>query len=1457
MKYTKLFDNHQEYVSYTASTAFIRPNVSYCILEDEPHCTASDLCQEGHTYELIGNPTYPSSIPATATSFTLSFEYNDIFTTIACQQTITSGSDEVSVTVPENFSESAVTIDGMYDFHGIIITYSLVQEARETPAYENQYLTLEVLTDGTILWRANSGLTKTISYSKNNGETWTQITSSAEGTPIEVLSGDKVLLKGNNEQYATNKDNYSGFYSDTASTATYNVYGNIMSLIGGDNFTGLTSFNNKGFVFKSLFDGSGAVSAENLVLPVMTLTNDCYRGMFANTPSLVKAPALPATTLATNCYWFMLQRTSITKAPDLLVSSIPNGAYGGMFHEAPNVNFIKCLATNISVSGTSNWVLRVASQGTFVKSANMNDWTIGSSGIPTNWVVYDAELIEPTVACDGKRIYLTCSTYESEIYYRLNETGEYVLYTDSIPITADTVIEAYASLDGDTSNIVKETCTYIPSHDYSDDYLTLNVLTGGDILWKSIGTGQEKAISYSKDSGTTWTEITATTSGTPISVVAGDKVLLKGSNASYAKDKSNYSGFDASGDTGMATYNVEGNVMSLIYGDDFVNRTTFSGGTYNFCSLFKASKAMSAENLILPATTLTNYCYRAMFSWATNLEIAPELPATTLATNCYWYMFEATALQKAPDLLAETLVAECYGNMFTACTNLNYVKCMAKDGFSANNCKQNWLANVASSGTFVKNSEVSLETWGRGPSKIPTSWLVYDDVAVDTPSINYDGFDTIEITCDTQGATVYYKLDHEANYHIYTTAITISADTFVETYSSYDGQTSHTVSQTCVYVSDEPLEYSNRDLSKWNYNNSEVTTPYSVNGTDGHSSSYAKGTFTFETNFALKEAQPTYLWFQHADQSASIYIDDVLVEKHWGGYAAFTTDISEYVHSGSNAVKVVLKNNEGNSLAPADGDFNFNATLGNVKLLTSTVLPSASYGYDGCHITSTVSDASATINVRTTIPTGATVICTIDDGNTNIYSASSASTAEEMLFTTTIANPHLWNGTIDPHLYTVTLEIYKDGDLYHRFVRPYGLRYYEYVINDTVKVGTVSDPYTGFLLNGSKYLLRGVCMHDDIDGKANALSDADYATTFATIQELKCNFIRLAHYPHPKEVYDWCDRLGIVVQTEGPCVNKLQSTMPSDYYTHLEGQYTDMVSQHFNHPCILFWGLSNETSTDDKAFAKDKINGYVSLIKAIDSERWIGYVLNQGYGTNPSGYYNDPDCDWFGCNIYHGWYASQNDNNPSSDISTRVNNTVNRISKPVAYSEYGCGGTQRCHSDDYMTTTTRGNKPRHDIEYMMWLHEGHIAAIKEHPELLFTAQWQLFDIAVSKRNEGYTVCLDGENATTDDSLRYLNDKGLVERDHVTKKDPFYLYKAWWNPTPFVHICGKDYTKMTSRAIKCYTNDGNSLSLYVNNTFVETVSVTDNTATFTATNFSNGDIIRVDGSSTSDTFTFDV
>ena len=1057
---------------------------------------------------------------------------------------------------------------------------------------------------------------------------------------------------------------------------------------------------------------------------------------------------------------------------------------------------------------------------------------------------------EPVITCDGKYVEINCDTPAADIFYRIGSSGQFSQYEAPFEINSTVTVQAYSTYRGQTSTTVSTTCEHVPAHDYSGDYLTFRTLTPGTICWKAFG-DLTKTIEYKVNNGE-WTPITSTSDGATISVVEGNLVRFRGTNTVYATSKSAYSGFEG----GTATYDIEGNIMSLLYGDNFSESTNLPNSSYIFCSLFKKAPVISAEHLILPATTLKEYCYRALFSYCTTLTKAPELPATTLAKGCYWYMFEQCALTEAPVLKATTLVSECYGHMFEGCGLLNSITCLATGGFNTSKCLEGWVKNVAGDGAFVKAASAS--SWTTGENGIPTGWIVCEDVLLLPPEVAFDG-ETIELECDTADAEIHYRLGQTGDFALYTGPISVAADTVVEAYSTYQGHTSQVVTQTCVYVQETPFQKSNKELTTWRYGGNTITTPYSVNATNGHSSSYAKGTFTFETSITLKAAQPTYLWFQHADQSADIYVDNVKVKTHWGGYNSFFCDISEYVRRGRNEIQVALCNTTRDTLAPAAGDFNFNATLGNVKLFTSPVLPAMEYGYDGFHITSTVSQSSATVNVKTKVPVGASLTCTISDGSYT-WTRTQASSGSEQTFTTTITGNdlHLWNGTTDPHLYTVTLEIYKDGDLYHRYQRPYGFRYYEYAIDRSGILS--SENYTGFLLNGQPYKLRGVCMHDDLEGKANALTDSDYDQEFAIIQELGCNFIRLAHYPHPKEVYDRCDQLGIIVQTEVPCVNKLQSTMPDDYYTHLTTQYTEMVQQHYNHPCIVFWGLSNETTTENtdaaKDFAKEKIEGYYDLIKSIDPERMVGYVMSHST-DNPSAYYNHPKVDWFGCNIYVGWYIDQNSNDPSSRLNTRLTNTVSRLGKPVAFSEYGCGGTQHCHSEDFMDTTTRGNKARHDIEYQMWLHEGHIAAIRNYPQLLFTSQWQLFDIAVSSRNEGFTECLDGVNATTNDVLRRLNNKGLVERDHVTKKDTFYIYKAEWSSEKFVHICGKDYTKRTGRVLKCYTNDGDTLSMYIGDspTPHKTAPVVNHIAEFTATDFPLGVEIRVEGATTSDTVTF--
>ena len=171
---------------------------------------------------------------------------------------------------------------------------------------------------------------------------------------------------------------------------------------------------------------------------------------------------------------------------------------------------------------------------------------------------------------------------------------------------------------------------------------------------------------------------------------------------------------------------VGGNIMSLLYGSSFTgNETTFpSNSTGNFAGLFSGTGLISASELILPAITLTEKCYRGMFYYCTSLTAAPELPATTLTQCCYAHMFKnCSLLTTAPDLPATILADFCYESIFEGCYLLNYIKCLATDK-SASSCTYNWVSNVASSGTFVKDPNMS--DWTTGESGIPSGWTVQD-----------------------------------------------------------------------------------------------------------------------------------------------------------------------------------------------------------------------------------------------------------------------------------------------------------------------------------------------------------------------------------------------------------------------------------------------------------------------------------------------------------------------------------------------------------------------------------------------------------------------------------------------------------------------------------------------------------------------------------------------------------
>ena len=194
--------------------------------------------------------------------------------------------------------------------------------------------------------------------------------------------------------------------------------------------------------------------------------------------------------------------------------------------------------------------------------------------------------------------------------------------------------------------------------DYSKEYMYVEALEDGLTVsfTKKASSG---SLYYSLDKQE-WNELSGSQT-----INSGEKVYFKGDLV-----PAQYNGIGTF--TISKQYNVAGNIMSLLFADDFVSKTDLTGCDYAFYYLFKnCTTIQSAENLILPATTLEESCYCHMFSGCTSLITAPELPSSTLANSCYDSMFYGcTSLTTAPELPATTLAYYCYGNMFDGCTSL-------------------------------------------------------------------------------------------------------------------------------------------------------------------------------------------------------------------------------------------------------------------------------------------------------------------------------------------------------------------------------------------------------------------------------------------------------------------------------------------------------------------------------------------------------------------------------------------------------------------------------------------------------------------------------------------------------------------------------------------------------------------------------------------------------------------
>lgn len=200
--------------------------------------------------------------------------------------------------------------------------------------FANEYFTLLVLSPGTITFTtstprgSDSAYIIDIDYSVNGG-IWEGISSSTAGTLLGTFNiGDRIRIKGTQPLSNKSKLLYSNYFGGTAEVE---VYGNILSLVHGDNFTNFNACTCEQEFTRVFYNYSNLKSAQHLVFPA-TCYELCYEFMFENSTGLTIAPEQLSTTLAEACYSGMFKGcTSLQIIPSLPVTTLAPGCYKGMF----------------------------------------------------------------------------------------------------------------------------------------------------------------------------------------------------------------------------------------------------------------------------------------------------------------------------------------------------------------------------------------------------------------------------------------------------------------------------------------------------------------------------------------------------------------------------------------------------------------------------------------------------------------------------------------------------------------------------------------------------------------------------------------------------------------------------------------------------------------------------------------------------------------------------------------------------------------------------------------------------------------------------------------------------------------------------------------------------------------------------------------------------------------------
>lgn len=560
-----------------------------------------------------------------------------------------------------------------------------------------------------------------------------------------------------------------------------------------------------------------------------------------------------------------------------------------------------------------------------------------------------------------------------------------------------------------------------------------------------------------------------------------------------------------------------------------------------------------------------------------------------------------------------------------------------------------------------------------------------------------------------------------------------------------------------------------------------------------------------------KEGKRYFVRFEAVGSVADVYLNGKLLGQHRGAFSAFTFEITKYLSvSGKNIIAVRASNAQTSDVAPLGGDFNIYGGIYRSVTLIETAevcFNLTDYASPGVKWLQTkVNKDKAVLDVEAWVSNGAkeglpftftpkelgqvlpeglyNFKATVKDAKGNIVESIAKqiniTAGNTIPFYTQleIRNPHLWNGTLDPYLYTAVLELYKGDVLVDAVNQPLGIR--------SIRI----DPEKGFFLNDAHYRIKGVSKHQDRQDKGWAVSKEDLDEDMALLKEMGANAVRCAHYQHSDYWMDLCDKNGILVWAEIGQVGVVKNT--EAFARTSRDQWLELIRQNINHPSIFAWGMFNEVRIENV----DPHRQFVDLKGLANSEDPTRpTVAATSHAQSPE---MNKIPDLLGWNRYPGWYDKYAD---LKNDTLWNKYAVTSKNGGFCFSEYGAGANIEHHEQHPEQPIPGGFW--HPEEWQSKVHEAAWESYMQKPYIWGSFVWNMFDFSAAKRNEG--------------GKKGINDKGLVTFDRKTRKDAFYFYKANWNKAPMIYLTSKRHLTRNEAftPVKVYCNINAEVSLVVN------------------------------------------